>query len=340
MATIRSFDKPFELVDYTEELLIIPNTWGLLNNMGVFENEGVAQHTITVEKINQSLALIEDRVRGERNNMNKDYERELHSFAIPHFPLDDYIKPEDIQGKRAYGQANSEEQIGMVRGRKLERIRRNHAVTLEAARMQAITAGTVYAPNNTVVVDWYSAFGITRKEVAFDLGTASTDVIAKGEEVIAHIQDNVLSGDIINEIVALCSPGFFSQLIAQAGVKEAYKYYTSTQEPNRSRLGSGLYREFTHGGIRYIEYRGSYNGTALIPANEAYFMPSGATDLFKTYYSPANKFSFVNTTGEEAYVFEYAGSRDEEIVLQSESNFINMLRRPQVVVRAVAGASV
>lgn len=85
MATIRSFDKPFELVDYTEELLIIPNTWGLLNTMGVFENEGVAQHTITVEKIDQSLNLIEDRVRGERNNMNKDYARELHSFAIPHF---------------------------------------------------------------------------------------------------------------------------------------------------------------------------------------------------------------------------------------------------------------
>lgn len=333
MATIRSFDKPFELVDYTEELLIIPNTWGLLNNMGVFESEGVAQHTITVEKIEQSLALITDRVRGERNNMNKDYQRELHSFAIPHFPLDDYIKPEDVQGKRAYGQANAEEQVAAVRARKLERIRRNHAVTLEAARMQAITAGTVYAPNNTVVVDWYSAFGITRKVVDFALGTAATDVIQKGEEVIAHIQDNVLSGDIINEIVAVCSPEFFSKLIAQAGVKEAYKYYTSTQQPNRDRQGSGLYREFTHGGIRYVEYRGSYNGQKLVPAGDAYFMPSGSTDLFKTYFSPANKFGFVNTSGEEAYVFEYPGMKDDEIVLQSESNFINMLRRPQVVVR-------
>lgn len=333
MATIRSFDKPFELVDYTEELLIIPNTWGLLNTMGVFENEGVAQHTITVEKINQSLSLIEDRVRGERNNMNKDYNRELHSFAIPHFPMDDYIKPEDIQGKRAYGQANAEEQIGMVRGRKLERIRRNHAVTLEAARMQALTQGTVYAPNGTVVVDWYAAFGITRKEVDFDLGTAGTDVIQKGEEILAHIQDNILSGDLVTEIVGICSPEFFSKLISQAGVKEAYKYYTSTQEPNRSRLGSGLYREFVHGGIRYVEYRGSYNGNRLVPAGDAYFMPMGVTDMFKTYFSPANKFSFVNTTGEEAYVFEYPGSKDEEIVLQSESNFANMLRRPQIVAR-------
>lgn len=333
MATIRSFDKPFELVDYTEELLVIPNTWGLVNQMGIFNNEGVAQHSITVEKIDQSLALISDRVRGERNNMNKDDLRELHSFAIPHFPLDDYIKPEDVQGKRAYGEANAEEQVAAVRARKLARIRRNHAVTLEAARCQALTQGTAYAPNNTIVTDWYSSFGITRKEVDFDLGTAGTDVIAKGEEVIAHIQDNILSGDLVTEIVALCSPEYFGKLISQAGVKEAYKYYTSTQEPARDRLGSGLYREFVHGGIRYIEYRGKYNGSALIPAGDAYFLPMGVEDMFMTYFSPANKFSFVNTTGEEAYVFEYSGSRDEEIVLQSESNFINMLRRPQIVVR-------
>jgi len=333
MATIRSFDRPFELTDFTEELLIIPNTWGLTNQMGIFEQEGVSQHTITVEKIDQSLNLITDRVRGERNNVNKDYERELHSFAIPHFPLDDYITPEDIQGKRAYGMANTEEQLAQVRARKLERIRRNHAVTLEAARMQALTNGTIYAPNNTVSVDWYSAFGVTRKEVDFDLGTAATDVIAKGEEVIAHIQDNILSGDLVTGIVALCSPEYFSKLISQAGVKEAYKYYTSTQQPNRDRLGAGLYREFEHGGIRYIEYRGSYNGQALIPANDAYFLPMGVTDMFKTYFSPANKFSFTNTMGEEAYVFEYPGATDENILLQSESNFVNMLRRPQIVVR-------
>lgn len=335
MATIRSFDKPFELTDWTEELLIIPNEWGLINSMGIFEQDGVSQHTITVEEINKSINLIEDRVRGERNNMNKDYERKLHSFAIPHFPLDDYIKPEDIQGKRAYGQANSEEQLALVRARKLERIRKNHAITLEAARMQAITQGTVYAPNNTVVVDWYSAFGITRKEIDFDLGTATTDVIAKSEEAIAHIQDNIQSGDIVTEIMALCSPEFFGKLIAQAGVKEAYKYYSSTQEPLRTRLGGGgIYRRFVHGNITYVEYRGSYNGTALIPAGDAYFIPRGVSDLFKTYFSPANKFSFVNTMGEEAYVFEYPGDKDEEIVIQSESNFVNMLRRPQIVVRA------
>ena len=134
MAQVRSFEKPFELVDYTEELLLVPNKWGLINELGIFRNEGVAQHSITVESSQGTLGLVTDKVRGERNNVNKDDTRNLRSFAIPHFPLDDGIKPEDVQGKRAYGSADAAETEAAVVARKLERIRMSHAATLEAAR--------------------------------------------------------------------------------------------------------------------------------------------------------------------------------------------------------------
>lgn len=340
MATIRAFDKPFELTDYTDELLLIPNTWGLINELGIFRNESVSQHSVTFEESNGTLGLVTDQHRGARNNVNKDDNRKIRSYAIPHFPLDDSVSPQDIQGKRAYGSPDGVETKDAVIARKLERIRRNHAVTLEKARTQALTTGTIYAPNGTVAGNYYTDFNVTRKEVAFDLTNSATDVIAKGEEIIAHIQDNILSGEAVNSVIALCSPEFFSALIANAGVKDAYKYYTSTQEPLRARLGSGLYRRFVHGGIEYIEYRGSYNGSVLIPANDAYFLPVGTSDTFLSYFSPANKFSHVNTMGEEAYTFAYTDPKDEEITLQSESNFLNLLRRPQVVCRGVKGASV
>lgn len=334
MATIRSFDKPFEVVDLTAELNLIPNTWGLINELGIFSSEGVAQHTITVESMTGSLAVITDQVRGARNNVNKDDARALRSFAIPHFPLDDYVTPQDIQGKRAYGNTDAAETEAAVVARKLERIRKNHAVTLEAARAHAITTGSIYAPNGTVVGNFYTDFNITRKEVDFVLGTAGTEVAEKGEEVIAHIQDNILSGETVTGVVALCSPQYFAKLIKQANVKEAYKYYASTQELLRNRLGGGgLYRRFEFSGITYIEYRGSYNGTVLIPAGDAYFMPTGTADMFISYFSPANKFSHVNTTGEEAYVFQYRDQKDESILLQSEHNALHLVRRPAAVVR-------
>lgn len=329
----RSFTNAFEITDMTQEINLIPNTWGLINELGVFGEEAVSQHSITVEATEGTLGLITDQVRGARNLVNKDDTRKLYSYAMPHFPQDDYVAPQDVQGKRAYGSADMAETEAAVIARKLERIRRNHAITLEYARAQAITAGTVYAPNGTVAGDFYSDFGITRKSVDFVLGTATTDVNGKGEEVIAHIQDNVNNGGVVNNVVALCSPAFFAKLINQATIKDAYRYYSSTQEPLRQRLGSGLYRRFIHGGIEYIEYRGSYNGSALIPSGEAYALPVGVTDLFTTYFGPANTFAHVNTLGEQAYVFTFRDPKNQKIEIQSESNFINVVRRPAAVVK-------
>lgn len=332
MAIIRSFDKPFEVVDLTEELNLIPNTWGLINELGIFNSEAVSQHTVTVEATSGTLSVIPDTYRGARNNVNANDTRSIYAFGVPHFALDDQVSPQDLAGKRAYGSDQADTESAVI-ARKLERIRRNHAITMEAGRAYALTTGAIYAPNGTVVDNYYTAFGITRKEIDFVLGTTTTDVVAKIEEGIAHIQDNQLSGEVITGVTVICSPVFFAKLIAQAGLKDAYKYYTSIQDPLRSRLGSGVYRRFSHGGMDFIEYRGSYNGTALIPSGDAYALPQGTSDTFMSYFSPANKLSLVNTLGQEAYVFQYRDPKDEGILLQSESNQLHLVRRPATVVR-------
>lgn len=330
---VRSFDKPFELVDYTEELVSIPNEWGLVNDLGIFRKESVSQHSITIESNSGTLALITDQVRGAKNLVSKDTLRNLRSFPIPHFPLDDYITPQDIQGKRAYGSPDAAETKDAVIARKLLQIRKNHAVTLEAARCFALTNGAIYAPNGTVAANYYTDFGATQKTVDFVLGTSTTEVNEKIEEGIAHIQDNILTGQVVTGVVVLCSPTFFAKLIKHATLKEAYKYYSSTQEMLRSRLGTGLNRRFEHGGATFIEYRGSYNGTPLIPAGDAYMIPQGTDDMFISYFSPANKFSHVNTLGEEAYAFTYTDASDEKVTIQTEHNALHLVRRPACVVR-------
>ena len=184
---IRSYDKPFEVVDLTEELNLIPNTWGLINELGIFANEPVTQHTVVVEAVQGTLSVIPDRVRGDKNTVSKDDNRQIYSFAIPHFPLDDMLTPQDLQGKRAYGKDDSDMQAEAV-ARKLLRIRRNHSVTMEAARAFALTTGAIYAPNGTVSDNYYTTFGITRTVVDFVLGTATTDIVGKIES------NNTISG--------------------------------------------------------------------------------------------------------------------------------------------------
>jgi hypothetical protein len=330
---IRSFGNNFEVQDWTQEINVIPNQWGTIGQLGIFNEESVPEHVVVFEEITRDGALIVDRVRGDRATVGKDSSRKLHTFAVPHFPYDDAISPQDIQGKRAYGSASEAETLEAVRARKMERIRQNHAWTLEYARAQAITAGTVYAPNGTVTQDWNTEFGVTRLSVDFTLGTSTTEVLAKIEAGIAQIQDNA-NGETFTGTVVLTSPEFFAKLIAHASVKTAYQYYASTQEPLRQRLGGAmaLHREFVYGGTRFVEMRDTYAGNRLVPTGKAYMIPTGTQNAFKTYFSPANRFGFVNTLGEQVYMFESADSKGTKIEIESESNFVNALLRPAMVV--------
>lgn len=331
---VRSFANGFEVQDWTEEVNVIPNQWGTIAQLGIFSPEPVAEHTVVFEEINKDGALIVDRVRGDRATVGKDASRKTHSFPIPHFPYDDYISPQDLQGKRAYGSASEVETLAAVRARKLERIRQNHAWTLEVARAQAIVSGTAYAPNGSVSQNWLTEFGHVRTPVDFTLGTAGTEIIEKIEAGIAQIQDNAF-GESFTGTVVLTSPEFFAKLIKHAKVVTAYQYYTSSQEPLRNRLGgsAALHRVFEFGGTRFVEMRDTLGGQRLIPANDAYMVPLGTSNVFKTYFGPANRFGLVNTLGEEVYVFESQDTKGTKIEIESESNFINALLRPAMVVR-------
>ena len=337
---IRDYGNGFKVTDLTEELVSIPNEYGLINQLGIFDVEPVSQHTVTFEASDRVIGLIGDKVRGERNNVSKDGTRVMRSYSIPHFPLDDYITPQDVQGQRAYGEEGVE-RLAAVQARKLTTVRKSHAATLETARAKMITSGDIYAPNGTVVGNVYTDFGVTRKQVAMDLTNAVTDVLGKQREIVDHIQDNIMSGETPSEIIALCSPSYFDAYISQAGVKEAYKFYTSTQEP----LRNGNWSQFRHGDITLIRYNGKFKDAsgvsqALIPDGDAYYLPLDTSDTFKTYFSPANKFDLANTLGESGYLFVYEDGKGSKIEIESEMNTLSLMRRPQVVVRAVKGVSV
>ena len=305
--------------------------------MGIFSEQGVAEHVVQFDEVIKDGALIVDSVRGSRAIVGKDATRKLHSFQIPHFAQEDSILPQDIQGKRAYGSASEAETLDLVRARKMERIRQDLAWTLEAARAQAIVLGTVYAPSGTVSQDWYQEFTQAARPAAidFNLGTSTVETLGKIETCIATIQDN--SGSVnFTGIIALCGPTFFAKLISHDSVKQAYKYYSSTQEIVRTAgrpNASAYHREFTYGSVRFIEMRDSYNGTALIPTGDCYFLPTG-TDYFRTYFSPANRFGLVNTVGEQVYMFESMAPNGTAFTLESESNFVNAMLKPLLVVKA------
>lgn len=342
MPIVRSYGNAFELQDYTMELAIVPNSWSLLADVGLFSEESLSTHTVTFEEQNQTLGLIPDQFRGAKPVANKDDTRKIHAYNVSHFPMTDAIRPQDVQSKRAFGSATLAETEAAVLARKMERIRRNYDVTMEVSRFHALTTGGIYGPNSTNTGNFFTATGVTQTSVDFVLGTAGTDIVAKCEAVIAAMQDNANTGDVITGVVAYASPEFFAKFIAHAKCQTAYQYYTATEGQliQRNRAGSagpnnisGLYREFSFGGIRFIEVRTVLAGQRLVPVGECVFVPTGTTDTFVTYFSPANKMDYVNTLAEKAYLWTYRSPKGESIDIEAESNWINVLRRPALVVK-------
>lgn len=339
----RSFgNNNYEYTDLSAPLMIVPNDWFLGEQLGIFEKDTTNQETITVEEIKSGYGLIKDVHRGARHTVVSDPTRKMHAFAIPHFTLDASITPRDIQGKRAFG-VDELETLAAVRARKLEVIRKSWAATHETALWSTITTGLAYAPNGNVTYDWYTEFGASRTVVDFELNTATTDIIAKTELVFAAMQDNAHDGSVRGDIWAIASPEFFSKLITHPSVKALWLAYQQSPQILRDRLTAkgydARYREFTIGNITYVEYRGvSPEGVRYIPTGECYFLPTDMGDNFVQYFGPADHFDFVNTQGQELYAFEYGDNRGQMIEIQTESNFLNVLRRPQLIIKGVVGA--
>ncbi len=127
-------------------------------------------------------------------------------MLIPHIPHDDVVLPEEVQGIRAFGSETETEAIAGVIARHLETMRNKHAITLEHLRMGALK-GVILDADGSVLYNLFNEFGITAQTIAYELGTAGTNVKAKCLATLAAIEDN-LKGEFMNGVHCLCSPEF------------------------------------------------------------------------------------------------------------------------------------
>jgi hypothetical protein len=65
------------------------------------------------------------------------------------------------------------------------------------------------------------------------------------------------------------------------------------------------------GGVTWINFMGTLNSDISIGAEKARFFPVGATDVFRTYWSPGERMRDVNTPGQTAYLILQPDPRDQ-----------------------------
>ena len=56
----RSFGNNFEVQDYTQEIKLVPNSWTLLGDSGLFAPEYLSTTSVSFQEQNGSLGLVAD----------------------------------------------------------------------------------------------------------------------------------------------------------------------------------------------------------------------------------------------------------------------------------------
>lgn len=346
----QDFNFPYTATDLTEQVNRIPNSFGLLRAMGLFDTEGVISTLVEIRLEDGILRVLPAKERGAPGTPAGREKGKTIFMEVPHFPHDDLITPQDIQNLMILvGRAKRPATLDDEMVKRLANIRNNHDITLEYLRMCALK-GELRDGNGVLLYDLYEVFGRTKKTVYFDLANPNTDIISKCDEVFGHVADN-LRGETMSGVEVLVSREFINTFIQHPKVE---KFWLGHQEgiqaiarAERERLGGQWGRVFEFHSILFREYYGSApvrNANNEV-VNERFIAPGmghgypiGTMDTFKTWFAPADDVRFVNTIGEEIYISPEILKHGKGIELHSESNPLVVPKRPEVMVEISAAA--
>lgn len=322
----------FSMTEMTEAINVIPTQYGTINKLGIFKEKGVTTTTVTVERKNGVLNVLNAGERSGPGAVNTSGKRDLISLPIPNFVLNDTVKAEDVQGVRKFGSDNELEAVQDVVNDKLAEMKAKHEITLEYMRCGALQ-GKVKDGSGKEIVDLFDKFGITQKTQSFKTSEKTTAIDKVLRDVKRYIEKN-LKGEVMDGILCLCSGSFFEAIVGHDSMKEAYHAYQGAT-PYRD----DLRYSFVFNGIRFIEYEGSatdVNGKELrfIPDEQAIFLPSGTHNVFETVFAPADYIETVNTIGRAYYAKQDVQKFERGIDIQTQSNPLTICKRPDLLVKA------
>lgn len=301
---------------------------GQIAAMGLYSEEGSLTVTQQIEKDGDVLALVPAAPRGAPGHVVIASKRDLIPFNAVHLPQTFTITADEIQGIRAYGSRTELQGVQDVVNARVEKARKQLELTHEFQRIGGIKGLIVDADGTTPLVNLFQRFGITQQTLAMEFGTA--DVSAKAGTAL-DMQDDALGTATGTGAIALCGKAFWAKLIADKSVKDVYMQSTKAD----SLLGDRR-QAFTFGGVLWVRYRGKVGSTAFVGDNEAYLVPEGVEDLFKSVYAPANYMETVNTLGVPHYAKLERLPFDKGVMGEAQSNPLHICTRPRAVIKLTA----
>ena len=323
-------DDAFSVASLTASIIETPHIPGRIGGMGIFEEEGITTTTVQIEKDNQGLALVAAGNRGEPAKIVAGDKRNMIPFNTLHLPQRATILADQIQNVRAFGSETDLETVQGVVNKRLAKLRRNIDATLEYHRLGAIKGQILDADGSSVLVDLFTAFGISQNTMSIAFSSSTTKVRNKIVEAKRKIEDE-LGGASLTGYVALCGSGFFDAISGHETAAAAFDRWQ-----DGAFLREDLRNGFPWGGVVWEEYRGKVGGVDFVGTNDAYLIPVGVAEMFLTRFAPADYMETANTIGLPYYAKQEMLGFNKGVELEAQANPLCINTKPRAVLKLTA----
>lgn len=356
-------DDAFSAVSMTEALEDFEFKPNLIGSMNLFENIPISTTDVGVERRGNTLALIPTTPRGGPIPEGQRDGRNLRKYSTVRIAKGHTLQASEIQNIRPFGDAGELETMISYVGRYETKLVNEVELTWENMMLGAVQ-GKVLDADGSVIVDWYSEWGLTAPaEIDFALDTATTDVGQKCRQVVRTMQKAARGAWTIGtRVVGLAGDSFFDKLTGHKTVRETYLNRDKADELNRffgiatgapDSFRAGSYATFDYGGIFFINYRGAdafdedaaegaETGLASlgIQSKRCKFFPVGAPGIFQKAFAPGESWEWANTLGRELYSLMIRDDKRNFWVRPEVYSYpLYICTRPEMLLRAKESAT-
>lgn len=317
----------------------IPFVPGFLGSLGLFTGEGVYTRNVEFDDENGSLSLISTSPPGSAPSQSQNTKGVMRVLRTVRLAREAVIYAEQVAGVRQLGTANTLQTAERLVYKRIEGpagLKAELAFTLEHMYLGA-TDGVVYdADGVTELWNYFTHYGVSRPTaITFPFSTMTADggVFKKTCTQLKREIVKALNGFAIPagaRIVMLCGDNFYDEASTNKEIVAARKAgATGRSDALKIISENGAFSSFEYGEIVFINYRGDDEGLVAVPTNEARAFMLGVPGLFRTFFSPADTWDFVNTEGLPSYLIQRRERQTESArVFEIQSNPLAMCMRP------------
>ncbi len=339
-------DREFSVRELSDSINIVPNKYGLITQMGIFPAPQPLSTTyVALERQNWTLNLLPATERGGPGSKGSVGKRDRKLFEIPQITHEDSVKVADVQNLRAFGSMAPKMLEDLV-NEKLVTMANKFYVTHEWYRVNALQ-GKILDSDGSVMLDLFSEFNITQAVAAFGAPGANIPHLLR---TIKRYIERSLKGEVMSGVIAIASPEFMEMLFADSDIKAAYNAAMQSWQAfiALNPTLSDRRFSFTVQEITFVEYPATFNapnqdGTFTsrrgIPSGDCLFIPVGTLSTARQYVAPGDFEEAVNMPGKLLYAKEARDKFGRWRDLLTQSNFLPLWNRPELLVRGTTGSS-